>query len=232
MPSFEQIVAYIKQHQAKYGAAVLRAQLLKQGVAAADVDKAIATATGAAPAPEQAPPPTAAPSSPQTQPPAARTMDLSKKTGPISGMPPGYRRPEAPPVMPPKRSFILVVDDDEIIRDLIVDRLQMAEYKVTCAEDAAQAVIQAEGMTLALLITDIEMPGFGSGIDAVKKLRTSPSVPKNLPVIFVTGMSPQDVEKRVPLKDPYVRLIHKPIDWKLLRAYIKDLITWDKPLEQ
>ncbi len=228
MLSFDQIVAYIKQHLPKFGAAPLRAQLLKQGITAADVDKAIATATGAAPPAAQAQPPDPV----QTQPPAARTMDLSKKTGPISGMPPGYKRAKAPPVMPPKRSFILVVDDDEIIRDLIVDRLQMAEYKVTCAEDAAQAVIQAEGMTLALLITDIEMPGFGTGIDAVKKLRASPSVPKNLPVIFVTGMPPQDVEKRVPLKDPYVRLIHKPIDWKLLRAYIKDLITWDKALEQ
>lgn len=220
MPSFEQIVAYIKQHQAKYGAAVLRAQLLKQGIAAAEVDKAIATAIGAAPSPEQAAPQTG------TQPSA------SSRTAPIAGMPPGYRRSKVPPVLPPKRSFILVVDDDEIIRDLIVDRLQMAEYKVTYANDAAQAVIQAEGMTLALLITDIEMPGFGTGIDAVKKLRASPSVPRNLPVIFVTGMPPQDAEKRVPLEDPYIRLIHKPIDWKLLRAYIKDLITWDKALEQ
>lgn len=212
MPSFDRIVAYIKQHLAKYGAAALRAQLLKQGVPAADIDKAIAAATGAAPPAPPAP--------------------VGSKTGPVAGMPPGYQRPEAPPVMPPKRSFILIVDDDEIIRDLIVDRLQMAEYKVTCAEDAAQAVIQAEGMNLALLITDIDMPGFGTGIDAVKKLRASPSVPKNLPVIFVTGMSPQDAEKRVPLEDPYVRLVHKPIDWKLMRAYIKDLTAWDKALEQ
>ncbi len=226
MPSFEKIVTYIKQHQAKYGAAALRAQLLKQGVTAADIDKAIAAATGAAPAPEQASPQT------EIQPPAVLTVPSGSKTESMAGMPSGYRPPKAPPVMPPKHSFILVVDDDEIIRDLIVDRLQMAKYKVTYAEDAAQAVIQAEGMTLALLITDIEMPGFGTGIDAVKKLRRSPSVPKNLPVIFVTGMPPQDVEKRVPLKDPYVRLVHKPIDWKLLRAYIKDLITWDKPLEQ
>ena len=94
----------------------------------------------------------------------------------------------------------------------------------------AQSVIQAEGMRLAVLISDIEMPGFGTGVDALRKLRSSPYVKRNLPVIFVTGMPPSEAKQIVPLTDPYVRLMHKPVDWNVLRQYIKDLTGMDKPL--
>jgi CheY-like chemotaxis protein len=135
-------------------------------------------------------------------------------------------------VKPPAgRTYILVVDDDQLIRDMMANKLESAGYRVTCAEDAAQSVIQAEGMRLALIISDIEMPGFGTGVDALKKLRASSFVRKNLPIIFVTGMPPGEARKIVPKTDPYVRLLHKPVDWKLLRQYIKDLTGLDNPLD-
>lgn len=132
---------------------------------------------------------------------------------------------------PPGRSFILVVDDDPLIRDMLVAKLEGAGYRVTCAEDAAQSVIQAEGMNLSLIISDIEMPGFGTGVDALKKLRASNYIPKNLPVIFVTGMPPSEAQKIVPKSDPYIRLMHKPVDWRLLAKYMLDLSGLDKPLD-
>ncbi|OIO04165.1 MAG: hypothetical protein AUJ52_15765 [Elusimicrobia bacterium CG1_02_63_36] len=132
---------------------------------------------------------------------------------------------------PPGRSFILVVDDDPLIRDMLVAKLEGAGYRVTCAEDAAQSVIQAEGMNLSLIISDIEMPGFGTGVDALKKLRASNYIPRNLPVIFVTGMPPSEAQKIVPKSDPYIRLMHKPVDWRLLAKYMLDLSGLDKPLD-
>jgi CheY-like chemotaxis protein len=145
--------------------------------------------------------------------------------------PPGTPPPGGAAVKPPAgRTYILVVDDDQLIRDMLVNKLEGAGYRVTCAEDAAQSVIQAEGMRLAILISDIEMPGFGTGVDALKKLRASNFVKRNLPVIFVTGMPPNEARKIVPLTDPYVRLMHKPVDWNLLRLYIRDLTGMDKPL--
>ncbi|PCI31599.1 MAG: hypothetical protein COB53_12990 [Elusimicrobia bacterium] len=132
---------------------------------------------------------------------------------------------------PPGRNFILVVDDDPLIRDMLVAKLEGAGYRVTCAEDAAQSVIQAEGMRLSLIISDIEMPGFGTGVDALKKLRASSYIPKNLPVIFVTGMPPAEAQKIVPKNDPYIRLLHKPVDWALMAKYMLDLSGLDKPLD-
>ena len=145
-------------------------------------------------------------------------------------MPPGYVPPKAPPVAPTGMGFILVVDDQAEIRDLIVDKLTDAGYRAVSAEDGAQSLVQAEGMKLSLMITDIQMPGFGSGVDAVKKIRASPEVKKNLPIIFLTGMSPEAAQKIVPLDDPYIRLIYKPVNWELLKLYMKDLTGMDKPL--
>ncbi|MDE2293760.1 MAG: response regulator, partial [Elusimicrobia bacterium] len=129
------------------------------------------------------------------------------------------------------RTYILVVDDDALIRDMLVAKLEGAGYRVTCAEDAAQSVIQAEGMKLSLIVSDIEMPGFGTGVDALKKLRASSFVRKDMPVIFVTGMPPQEAQKIVPKTDPYLRLMHKPVDWRIMRQYIKELTGMDNPLD-
>ncbi|MFC1679535.1 response regulator, partial [Elusimicrobiota bacterium] len=156
---------------------------------------------------------------PAQQPPAQQppAQQPSAASGPVSKPPPG-------------RTYILVVDDDALIRDMLVAKLESAGYRVTCAEDAAQSVIQAEGMRLSLIVSDIEMPGFGTGVDALKKLRSSTFVRKNLPVIFVTGMPPQEARKIVPKTDPYVRLLHKPVDWQLMQKYIHELTGMDKSL--
>ena len=61
-----------------------------------------------------------------------------------------------------------------------------------------------------------------------KGIRTSGK--KNLPVIFVTGMPPAEAKKMVPLTDPYVRLLHKPVNWQLMQLYIRDLTGMSKPL--
>lgn len=149
----------------------------------------------------------------------------------LAQIPPGYIPPTAPPVKPPSdRAYILVVDDDLAQVALMEEKLSAAGYRVTTANDAAQPVIQAKAMKLALVVSDMMMPGFGTGADALRALRAERSLPKNLPVIFVTGAGLERARKLVGEGDPYVRIVNKPIDWKLLRAYIRDLTGWDRPI--
>ncbi len=125
-------------------------------------------------------------------------------------------------------AYVLIVDDDPLVLDLVTTRLESAGYNVTTAGDAWQEVIQAQALRLGLLITDIQMPGFGSGIDAYKKLR---QLSPRLPVIFITGVNPEEAKKTLDdLKDPRVRLVPKPIDFAQLRAVIKQLTGIDRPL--
>ena len=119
----------------------------------------------------------------------------------------------------PMKPRILVVDDDPNIATLVCDALEDQGFGVTYCTDAAQAKVQAEGMKVGLLILDIMMPHFGTGLDAYRELRKSPYLPKNLPIIFLTALRPEAVQKMIPKNDPMVRLLHKPTTVaKLLEA--------------
>jgi CheY-like chemotaxis protein len=129
----------------------------------------------------------------------------------------------------PREAYVLVVDDDPTVLNLVSTRLELAGYRVTTATDAWQQVVQAQGMKIGLIITDIMMPGVGTGVDAVKQLRATPAVSPMLPVVFMTGLKLEDARKMLP-PDPHIRLIGKPIDFGTLRAAIKELTGVDRPL--
>jgi DNA-binding NtrC family response regulator len=121
-------------------------------------------------------------------------------------------------------AYVLIVDDDKLILDLVSLRLEAAGFNVTTAADAWQEVIQAHGLKVGLVITDIQMPGFGTGVDAFKRLREASP---NLPVIFMSGMKPEDALAIIP-KDPRVRFLPKPINFDDLRKFIKELTGVDR----
>ncbi len=125
-----------------------------------------------------------------------------------------------------REAYVLVVDDDPNILSLVAARLEGAGYNVTTATDAWQEVIQAQGLKIGLVITDINMPGTGSGIDAYRHLRRAFPL---LPVIFVSALDSADIAKQLPA-DPKIRVLPKPIDFTRLRGAIKDLTGVDRPL--
>ena len=120
------------------------------------------------------------------------------------------------------KPFILVVDDDTNIASLVTEHLTREGYRVTYCMDAKQAVIQLEGMKVGLLITDIMMPIYGTGVDAYKRIRENPRF-KDLPVIFLTGLTPAEAQRVVPKGDPKVRLLHKPTSTAKLVGLIREL---------
>ena len=71
---------------------------------------------------------------------------------------------------------LLVVDDDRRIRDLLSRFLAAEGYRVTTADNAAEARAKLNGLHFDLLILDVMMPG-ESGFDLAKSLRSSSSVP-------------------------------------------------------
>ena len=125
-----------------------------------------------------------------------------------------------------KEAHVLVIEDDSHALDIIATRLKAAGYAVITAGDAWEGVVRAKGVPLGLVITDIMMPGGGSGIDGYKRLR---SMSKRLPVIFVTGMSLQAVRSLIP-DDPKARVLGKPIKFQEIHQAIKELTGIDRPL--
>ncbi|HEV3009855.1 MAG TPA: response regulator [Burkholderiales bacterium] len=80
---------------------------------------------------------------------------------------------------------ILVVDDEECVRELLYLQLSNAGYRVLLAEDAIIAGNFLLDERVDLLLADIEMP-FMDGLDLVQALRNDPSI-SSMPVVFVTS---------------------------------------------
>jgi len=87
-------------------------------------------------------------------------------------------------------AHLLVVDDDNRIRDLLTRYLGSHGFRVTAAADAADARRQIAGMAFDLLIVDIMMPG-ESGLELTQSLRQTMDVP----ILMLTARS--ETEDRI-----------------------------------
>lgn len=83
------------------------------------------------------------------------------------------------------RPRILVVDDEETIRELLSKTLALAEYEVHVAPDGRTAIDRMRMLPYDLLITDLRMPG----VDGLTVIREARRLKADLPVIIVTGYS-------------------------------------------
>ena len=98
---------------------------------------------------------------------------------------------------------ILVVEDNQVVREAVVPELEYAGYAVVEAEDGQVALsILKAGCRADLLLRDIRMPGLG-GWDLAQEAR---SLRPGLPMIYVTGYADEG-GKHVPgniiLPKPY-----------------------------
>ena len=87
---------------------------------------------------------------------------------------------------------ILVVEDEQIMRDLLRLHLSTAGYAVEVAEDAIAAGYAVLNSPPDLIICDVEMPHM-SGFELIAALRADQKVAR-VPVIFLTSV--QDGEGR------------------------------------
>jgi DNA-binding NtrC family response regulator len=71
---------------------------------------------------------------------------------------------------------ILVVDDEEIIRDMLFDTLTQAGYTVKTAKDGSDAIAQIGNESFDIVITDIKMPDIGGMELLIRVRRTNPNV--------------------------------------------------------
>jgi two-component system cell cycle sensor histidine kinase/response regulator CckA len=96
------------------------------------------------------------------------------------------------PVVRARSSKVLLVDDDDAVRNVIAAILRRAGHDVTTASNAEEASGAAERMqaSLELLVTDVVMPG-KSGIELSRELRARrPS----LKVLLLSGYPGRDVQ--------------------------------------
>jgi DNA-binding NtrC family response regulator len=88
---------------------------------------------------------------------------------------------------------ILVVDDQESMRDMLADLLDMMGHEARTASGGAEALDRLEAEPIDLVITDLNMPEM-DGMELTKRIKSrSPE----LPVIVITGYGTFHTERQV-----------------------------------
>jgi DNA-binding response OmpR family regulator len=118
---------------------------------------------------------------------------------------------------PPYR--ILVVDDDDSLRQLNSEVLIQSGYEVDAADDGDVAWENLQQNSYDLLITDQKMARV-CGIELLKKLRAARMT---LPVIMATGTSPQAEFTLHPWLQPAAVLL-KPYTIQELLAVVREVL--------
>jgi two-component system cell cycle response regulator DivK len=80
---------------------------------------------------------------------------------------------------------ILLVEDNEMNRDMLSRRLERKGYQVVMATDGEQAVAMATSESPALILMDMSLPVF-DGWEATRRIKAAPET-KAIPVIALTA---------------------------------------------
>jgi len=80
---------------------------------------------------------------------------------------------------------ILIVEDNEMNRDMLSRRLARRGYEVAIAVDGEQGLAMAQAEPPALILMDMSLPGL-DGWEATRRLKTMPET-RAIPVIALTA---------------------------------------------
>ncbi len=123
---------------------------------------------------------------------------------------------------------ILVVDDNEMNRDMLSRRLAKRGYEVDVAEDGARSLEMIEDGGYDLVLLDIMMPGI-DGYQVLERVRKRWS-PSDLPIVMATAKNESE-DVVLALKMGANDYVTKPFDFPVVLARVRTQITLKRSAE-
>lgn len=130
--------------------------------------------------------------------------------------------PDSPP--PPQRPAVLLVEDEDAVREFVRLVLVQAGYNVTATADAGQALeaFRADPGRFGLVLSDVMMPG-RSGVELVADLR---ALNPGVRVLFMSGYPGGSATQPVSLPEG-AEVLEKPFGLNaLLEAVARVAAEW------
>ncbi|MDQ1604825.1 MAG: two-component system, cell cycle sensor histidine kinase and response regulator CckA [Actinomycetota bacterium] len=115
-------------------------------------------------------------------------------------------------------AVVLLVEDEELLREALVRTLERADVKVHAAGSAEEALLLLSDVRPDLLVSDMSLPGM-SGADLAVRLR---ELLPDVPVLLMSGYAPQT--KPAALGDDHSAVMVKPFSGADLVARIGALL--------
>ncbi|HEV8309218.1 MAG TPA: response regulator [Methylomirabilota bacterium] len=117
---------------------------------------------------------------------------------------------------------ILLVEDNEMNRDMLSRRLQRKGYEVVLAVDGQEGVERAQSEGPALILMDMSLPGL-DGWEATRRLKAAPAT-RDIPIIALTAHA-MSGDREKALEAGCDDFDTKPIEFPRLLAKIEALLS-------
>ena len=117
---------------------------------------------------------------------------------------------------------ILVVEDDNSVKNLITTTLKAHDYHFLTAENGVVAILEAASHNPEIMLLDLGLPDI-DGIEVIKRVRTW----SQMPIIVISARS-EDVDKIEALDAGADDYLVKPFSFQELEARIKALLRRNK----
>ena len=91
------------------------------------------------------------------------------------------------------RPRIMVVDDEQVMRDLLREILSQSGYEVATVDGGKEALYLLSSKPFDLMIVDIVMPG----VDGIEVLVGARQIVEHIPVIMMTGYPSLETAERL-----------------------------------
>jgi CheY-like chemotaxis protein len=124
-----------------------------------------------------------------------------------------------------ENTSILVVDDNEENREILVHRLQKTGYQVDTANEGREALAMLRSSLVDLVLLDINMP-IMDGIQALKEIRKD-EILSGVPVIMLTAIEDMHITLEC-MRNGACGYVTKPFDMKQLETQLNNCLHSNK----
>lgn len=118
-------------------------------------------------------------------------------------------------------SKILMIEDDELNRDMQSRRLAYSGYEVVMAEDGERGVVMARTESPDIILMDVGLPGM-DGYETTRLIKAQPET-QSIPIIVLTAWAMAD-EREKALAAGCDDYDTKPVDFPRLISKIEALL--------
>ena len=127
----------------------------------------------------------------------------------------------------PGGKLVMIVDDDESVRELLTYIVKKEGFGTVGAVDGMEALEKVEKVSPDLIVLDLMLPRYG-GYEVLRKLQTGPT--SRIPIVVITGRyTEKNTAEMIRQESNVVEFLEKPVKPSVLASLLHRVLATEPP---